>query len=296
MYIFSKFCKMALPLRNTFHRLVGFKSFRFYCKDSQSSGDEAKAKYKIVMVRHGESEWNKKNLFCGWYDAALSEGGLAEACSAGTALRKAKLEFDIAHTSVLKRANDTLMAILLSSGHKEIPIRKTWRLNERHYGGLTGLNKTETAKKFGEEKVQIWRRSFDTPPPPMEEDHKYYNEIRNDARYCENGPEPEEFPKTESLKLTIERTLPYWDEVIVPQIREGKRIIIVAHGNSLRGVVKHLDEISDEAIMGLNIPTGLPFVYDLDECIKPVGKIQFLGDPETVKKAMESVANQGKAK
>ncbi|EDW80490.1 uncharacterized protein Dwil_GK11561 [Drosophila willistoni] len=287
---------MALPLRNPFYRLIGKTAFRFYSKDSANSGDEEKAKYKIVMIRHGESEWNKKNLFCGWYDAALSENGLVEACSAGTAIRKAKLKFDIAHTSVLKRANDTLMAILLSSGHKDIPIRKTWRLNERHYGGLTGLNKTETAKKFGEEKVQIWRRSFDTPPPPMEEDHKYYNEIRNDPRYCENGPDPEDFPKTESLKLTIERTLPYWNEVIVPQIREGKKIIIVAHGNSLRGVVKHLDEISDEAIMGLNIPTGLPFVYNLDECIKPVGKIQFLGDPEMVKKAMESVANQGKAK
>ncbi|XP_001359500.4 phosphoglycerate mutase 2 [Drosophila pseudoobscura] len=262
---------------------------------SKDSCQEKKGLYKVVMVRHGESEWNQKNLFCGWFDARLSEKGLQEACSAGIALKKAKMEFDVAYTSLLTRAQDTLAAALSASGHKTIPICKTWRLNERHYGGLTGLNKAETAKKFGEEKVKIWRRSFDTPPPPMEKDHKYYDIIVNDPRYC-GQLDPKDFPKSESLKLTIERCLPYWNDVIVPQIQEGKRVLVAAHGNSLRGVVKHLEGISDEAIMGLNLPTGIPFVYELDESLKPLGTLKFLGDPETVKKAMEAVANQGKAK
>jgi len=201
----------------------------------------------------------------------------------------------VVHTSVLSRAQDTLTAVLKSSEHKKIPVCFTWRLNERHYGGLTGLNKAETAKKFGEEKVQIWRRSFDTPPPPMEKDHEYYACIVEDPRY-KDQLKPEEFPKTESLKLTIERTLPYWNEVIVPQIKEGMRILVAAHGNSLRGVVKHLECISDKDIMNLNLPTGIPFVYELDENLRPLNTLKFLGDPETVKKAMESVANQGKAK
>jgi len=204
-------------------------------------------------------------------------------------------KFDVAHTSVLTRANKTLEAILSAIGQTDIPVQKTWRLNERHYGGLTGLNKAETAAKHGEAQVQIWRRSFDTPPPPMDETNDYYHTIVDDPRY-KDGPTKAEFPMFESLKLTIARTLPYWDDVIVPQLKEGKMILIAAHGNSLRGIVKHLDGLSDEAIMGLNLPTGIPFVYELDEAMRPVVSMQFLGDEETVKKAIESVANQGKAK
>lgn len=252
-------------------------------------------KYKIVMVRHGESEWNQKNLFCGWFDANLSEKGQQEAKAAGKAVKDAGLKFDIAHTSVLTRAQVTLNSILTESGQQGIPVCKTWRLNERHYGGLTGLNKAETAAKYGEDQVKIWRRSFDIPPPPMEPGHAYYDTIVKDPRYAE-GPKPEEFPMFESLKLTIERTLPYWNDVIIPQLKEGKKIIIAAHGNSLRGIVKHLDNMSDEAIMNLNLPTGIPFVYELDENFKPVVSMQFLGDEETVKKAIEAVAAQGKAK
>jgi len=252
-------------------------------------------KYKIVMVRHGESEWNQKNLFCGWFNANLSDKGRSEAVAAGAAVKDAGLKFDIAHTSVLKRANDTLDSILKGSDQTGIPIQKTWRLNERHYGGLTGMDKSETAKKYGEEQVQIWRRSYDIPPPPMEGDHKYYKDIVEDPIY-KDGPPKDEFPKFESLKLTIARTLPYWNEVIIPQLKEGKKIIIAAHGNSLRGIVKHLDAMSDEAIMGLNLPTGIPFIYELDENFKPVVSMKFMGDEETVRKAIESVANQGKAK
>ncbi|XP_044259884.1 phosphoglycerate mutase 2-like [Tribolium madens] len=253
--------------------------------------------YKIVMVRHGESEWNQKNLFCGWYDAKLSEKGKQEAANAGKALKDAGYKFDQAYTSVLSRAQDTLQIILKTLGQSDIPIQTTWRLNERHYGALTGLNKTETAAKYGEQQVAIWRRSFDVPPPPMENDHPHYKDIVCDPRY-KNGPSPEQFPKFESLKLTIQRTLPFWNETIVPQIKAGKNILIAAHGNSLRGIVKHLDQLNDEQIMGLNLPTGIPFVYMLQENMKPAqgGSLQFLGDPETVKKAMEAVANQGKAK
>jgi len=247
------------------------------------------------MVRHGESEWNKLNKFCGWFDADLSETGVKEAHAAGKALKDAGYKFDLAYTSVLTRANRTLGAILEEIDQKDIPIEKTWRLNERHYGGLTGLNKAETAAKHGEEQVQIWRRSFDTPPPPMDKDNDCYDCIVNDPRYA-NGPSKEEFPMFESLKLTIQRTLPFWNETIVPTIKSGKKILIAAHGNSLRGIVKHLDGITDAGIMTLNLPTGIPFVYELDENLKPVVSMKFLGDEETVAKAIASVAAQGKAK
>jgi len=260
-----------------------------------SSSFVTMAPYKIVMIRHGESEWNQENKFCGWYDANLSTKGMDEAKAGGKALNDAGYTFDVAHTSLLTRAQVTLGHVLSGIGQEDLKVEKTWRLNERHYGGLTGLNKAETAAKHGEEQVKIWRRSFDTPPPPMEKDHPYYDVIRNDPRYA-NGPTDEEFPTCESLKLTIERTLPYWNDVIVPQLKEGKKILIAAHGNSLRGIVKHLDQMTDEAIMGCNLPTGIPFVYELDENLKPVVSMQFLGDEETVKKAIESVAAQGKAK
>lgn len=277
-------------------KLVSIKYFKLSIPLLNSSTC-AMAPYKIVMVRHGESEWNQKNLFCGWYDAKLSEKGMEEATNAGNALKDGGYKFDLAYTSVLTRAQDTLQAILSALGQTNIPVEKTWRLNERHYGALTGLNKAETAEKYGEKQVTIWRRSFDVPPPPMESDHPYYKEIVCDPRY-KNGPPPDQFPKFESLKLTIERTLPFWNETIVPKIKAGKRILIAAHGNSLRGIVKHLDQLNDEQIMALNLPTGIPFFYNLNENMKPTagGSMQFLGDQETVKKAMEAVANQGKAK
>lgn len=250
--------------------------------------------YKIVMIRHGESEWNKENKFCGWFDAGLSDKGKQEAVAGGQALQQAGFQFDVAHTSLLTRAQVTLAAVLEQVGQTDLQIERTWRLNERHYGALTGLNKAETAAKHGEEQVKIWRRSFDVPPPAMESEHPYYSAIREDPRY--SGVAAEEFPSAESLKLTIQRTLPYWDQVIVPQLKAGKRVLVAAHGNSLRGIVKHLDNMTDEQIMGCNLPTGIPFVYELDQDLKPVVSMQFLGDEDTVKKAIESVANQGKAK
>lgn len=225
----------------------------------------------------------------------MSTTGLAEAKTAGESLKAAGYKFDIAHTSVLQRAEKTLEAVLKEIGQESLETKKTWRLNERHYGALTGLNKAETAAKHGEEQVKIWRRSFDIPPPPMNPEHDYYKIIVDDPRY-KDGPTKDEFPMFESLKLTIERTLPYWNDVIVPDIKAGKKVIVAAHGNSLRGIVKHLDGLSEAAVMGLNLPTGIPFVYELDENMKPVDSMAFLGDEETVKKAMEAVANQGKAK
>jgi len=249
--------------------------------------------YRVVMVRHGESEWNKENKFCGWFNADLSDKGKAEAKAAGEALKKDGYEFDLAYTSYLRRANETLVSILEVLG-KNVDTQYSWRLNERHYGGLTGLNKAETAKKYGDEQVHIWRRSFDVPPPEMDDTHPYYSVINGDDKY-KDVPK-EEMPSCESLELTIKRSLPYWNDTIVPSIKAGKKVIIAAHGNSLRGIVKHLDNMSNEAIMGLNLPTGIPFYYDLDENMKPVVSMQFLGDEETVKKAMDAVAAQGKSK
>lgn len=250
---------------------------------------------KIVMCRHGESEWNQQNLFCGWYNANLSAKGMEEAKAAGKGLRNANMQFDVAFTSVLKRANLTLENILKEIGQPNIPVVKTWRLNERHYGALTGMNKTETAEKYGEEQVKIWRRSFDNPPPPMDEAHPYYNDIVNDPIYA-NGPPKDQFPMFESLKLTIERTLPFWNDEIVPQLRKNKRVIIAAHGNSLRGIIKHIEHMGDDDIMNLNLPTGIPFVYTLDQKMDAIGTMEFLGDPETVARAIAEVAAQGKKK
>uniref|UniRef100_H2YCR4 Phosphoglycerate mutase n=1 Tax=Ciona savignyi TaxID=51511 RepID=H2YCR4_CIOSA len=252
------------------------------------------AEYTIIMVRHGESKWNMENKFCGWFNADLSDKGREEAKAAGKALKDGGYTFDLAYTSVLTRANDTLDAILGTLEQTNIPIKKTWRLNERHYGGLTGLNKAETAKKFGDEQVLTWRRSFGVPPPEMETDHPYYDVINKDERY--KDVDPADMPKCESLELTIKRALPYWNDEIVPALKSGKKIIIAAHGNSLRGIVKHLDDLSDKRIMELNLPTGIPFYYKLDENMKPIVSMQFLGDPETVKKAMAAVAAQGTSK
>jgi 2,3-bisphosphoglycerate-dependent phosphoglycerate mutase len=247
--------------------------------------------YKVVLLRHGESEWNKENRFTGWTDVDLSPKGVAEAHQAGKTLRAEGFVFDMAFTSVLKRAIKTLWITLEELDQMWIQVEKSWHLNERHYGDLQGLNKAETAKKVGEEQVKIWRRSYDVPPPPLSEDDPRFP--GKDPRY-KNVP-PELLPKTESLKDTVARFLPYWKETIVPVIKSGKRVIIAAHGNSLRALVKYLDEMSEEEIVKLNIPTGIPLVYELDEELKPI-KHYYLGDPEKIKKEMEKVANQGKAK
>nr|CAB3264801.1 phosphoglycerate mutase 1-like [Phallusia mammillata] len=251
-----------------------------------------KMPFKVVMIRHGESEWNKENKFCGWFDASLSSKGVQEAKDAGIALKNEGYQFDVAYTSVLKRANDTLTEVLKALNQEDLNTKKSWRLNERHYGKLTGLNKAETAEKYGDKQVHIWRRSFDVPPPEMDKSHKYYEEIAKNYKDLSES----DIPKCESLKMTIERALPYWNDEIVPSIKSGQKIIIAAHGNSLRGIVKYLDNMSDEAIMGLNLPTGIPFVYELDDDMKPVVSMKFLGDEETVKKAMDAVAAQGKSK
>ncbi len=246
---------------------------------------------KLVLLRHGESVWNKENLFTGWTDVDLSERGIAEAEEAGRLLREGGYEFDLAFTSVLKRAIRTLWITLTEIDQMWIDVYRSWRLNERHYGALQGLNKAETAEKYGEEQVKLWRRSYDVPPPELDESDERYP--GHDRRY--RLLTPEELPKTESLKLTIDRFLPYWFDAIVPHIKEGKRVIIAAHGNSLRGLVKHLDKMSDEKIVGLNIPTGVPLVYELDDDLRPLNSY-YLGDTEELEKKMQAVANQAKAK
>jgi 2,3-bisphosphoglycerate-dependent phosphoglycerate mutase len=247
--------------------------------------------YKIVMVRHGESVWNKENRFTGWTDVDLSEKGIEEAKKGGRILKENGYVFDVAFTSVLKRAINTLHIILAEMDLLWIPEYKHWRLNERHYGALQGLNKAEMAEKYGEEQVKIWRRSYDVPPPPLTKDDPRYP--GHDPRYKEL--KEEEIPLCESLKDTVARVLPYWNEVIAPTIKEGKRVIIAAHGNSIRALVKYLDNISDQDIVEVNIPTGIPLVYELDENLKPINRY-YLGDPEEVRRAMEAVAAQGKAK
>lgn len=247
--------------------------------------------YKIVLIRHGESLWNKENRFTGWADVDLSEKGKEEAAKAGQQLKKEGFAFDMAYTSVLKRAVKTLWTVLDNMDLNWIPVINSWKLNERHYGALQGLNKAETAAKFGEDQVKIWRRSYDTPPPALEKSDERFP--GNDSRYSSLAEE--ELPLTECLKDTVARVIPYWEKEIAPKITEGKKIIIAAHGNSLRALVKYLDNISDSDIVSLNIPTAMPLVYELDENLKPV-KNYYIGDPEAVKKAMEAVANQGKAK
>ncbi len=247
--------------------------------------------YKVVLLRHGESAWNKENRFTGWTDVDLSEKGLEEAAEAGRVLKSEGYTFDLAYTSVLKRAIRTLWLTLDGMDLMWIPVIRDWRLNERHYGALQGLNKAETAAKFGEQQVKIWRRSYDVPPPALEETDPRYP--GNDRRYKELTEQ--ELPLTECLKDTVARFLPCWHERIAPDIRAGKRVLIAAHGNSLRALVKYLDNVSDEDIIALNIPTGMPLVYELDSELKPV-RSYYLGDPEKVKAAMEAVAAQGKVK
>ena len=247
--------------------------------------------YKLVLVRHGQSIWNLENRFTGWTDVGLTELGAREALDGALEMKKENYTFDIAYTSVLKRAIKTLWIILEEMDLEWIPVYRAWQLNERHYGALQGLNKAEMAKKFGDAQVKIWRRSYDTPPPALE-----LNDERHpghDRRYA--TLKPEELPKCEALKDTVARMLPYWHETIAPMVKSGQRVLVVAHGNSLRALVKHLDNISDHDITELNIPTGIPLVYELDQELKPI-RSYYLGDEEAVRKAAEAVAKQGKAK
>jgi 2,3-bisphosphoglycerate-dependent phosphoglycerate mutase len=246
---------------------------------------------KLVLLRHGESVWNKENRFTGWTDVGLTAQGEQEARDAGRLLREAGLGFDVAHTSVLKRAIKTLWLALEELDLMWIPVANSWRLNERHYGALQGLNKAETAAKFGEAQVQAWRRSYDVPPPPLAA-----GDPRNpagDPRYRDIAPG--ELPRTECLKDTVARFLPYWNESIAPAVADGRRVIIAAHGNSLRALVKHLDGVSDADIVGLNIPTGIPLVYELDERLTPLAHY-YLGDPAAAEARARAVADQGKAR
>ena len=247
--------------------------------------------YTVVLLRHGESHWNKENRFTGWTDVDLSEKGVREAHESARLLREGGYTFDVAYTSVLKRAIRTLWIVLDDMDLMWLPVQRHWRLNERHYGALQGLNKAETAERHGEEQVMIWRRSYATPPPALTQDDERYP--GRDPRYADIPKA--EVPLTESLKDTVARFLPYWTGTIGPVIQSGKRVLIAAHGNSLRALVKHLDGVSEKDIVGLNIPTGVPLIYELDDDLKPQRHF-YLGDPDAVAAAQQAVANQGKAR
>ncbi|MEN9366180.1 MAG: hypothetical protein RL489_538 [Pseudomonadota bacterium] len=246
--------------------------------------------YKLVLIRHGESTWNLENRFTGWTDVELTATGVEQARQAGRLLKEAGYEFDVAYTSVLKRAIHTLNHCLDTMDRDWLPVVKDWRLNERHYGGLQGLNKADMAKQYGDAQVLVWRRSYDTPPPALASDDPRGQ--RQDPRYA--GLAPEQVPLTECLKDTVARVLPFWNEAIAPAIRSGQRIVLAAHGNSIRALVKYLDNIGDDDIVGVNIPNGIPLVYELDADLKPI-RSYYLGDAEAAAKAAAAVANQGKA-
>jgi 2,3-bisphosphoglycerate-dependent phosphoglycerate mutase len=247
--------------------------------------------HRLVLLRHGESTWNRENRFTGWTDVDLTDQGRVEAREAGRLMAAEKYEFDVAYTSVLKRAIRTLWIALDELDMMWIPVHRSWRLNERHYGGLQGLDKAETAAQYGEAQVKVWRRSYDVPPPPLTLEDPRHPSL--DRRYQELGPG--ELPLTESLEDTVARFLPYWHDTIAPSIRAGRRVLIAAHGNSLRALVKHLDRMADQDVIELNIPTGVPLVYMLSEDLEPLRKF-YLGDSEAVKRAAEAVANQGRAR
>lgn len=247
--------------------------------------------HKLVLLRHGQSAWNLENRFTGWTDVDLTDQGRTEAAAAGKLLREEGFEFDLVYTSLLKRAIRTMWLTLDGLDQMWLPVVRDWRLNERHYGGLQGLDKAETAAKHGEDQVKIWRRSYDIPPPALDENDERFP--GRERRYA--GIPKSQLPLTESLKDTVARFLPMWEEDIAPRIREGKRVLIVAHGNSLRALVKHLEQMSEEKILELNIPTGIPLLYELDGNLKPI-RSRYLGDEEAARKAAEAVANQGKTK
>ena len=247
--------------------------------------------HKVVLLRHGESVWNLENKFTGWADVGLSDRGVIESRQAGQILRQNGYTFDVAFTSVLRRAIRTLWIVLEEMNLMWIPVKKSWRLNEHHYGALQGLNKTETSEKYGEEQVLLWRRSYNVRPPAVDKNDEYYP--GNDPRYkCLSD---DELPVAECLRSTFERFLPYWQDTVTPKIRQGKNVLIVAHGTSLRALIKHLDNVSDDDIINVNVPTGVPLVYELDEELRPLDHY-YLGDPEKIKRAIESVANQGKVR
>ena len=246
---------------------------------------------QLVLIRHGESTWNLENRFTGWTDVPLTPTGVAQAQQAGALLNEASFEFDIAYTSVLKRAVWTLWHTLDVMDRTWLPVVKDWRLNERHYGALQGLNKADTARQYGDEQVLVWRRSYDTPPPMLAADDARCE--RADLRYAKLVPE--QVPLTECLKDTVERVMPFWHEVLAPAMNSGQRVVVAAHGNSIRAMVKFLDDISDDDIVGLNIPNGVPLVYELDADLKSLGR-RYLGDPDAVAKAAAAVASQGKAR
>jgi 2,3-bisphosphoglycerate-dependent phosphoglycerate mutase len=260
------------------------------CTIPDSSPVFERTMHKLVLIRHGQSQWNLDNRFSGWADVDLTEQGRAEATEAGRLLQADGFSFDVAHTSVLKRAVRTLWGVQDEMGLMWLPVVTDWRLNERHYGGLTGLNKAETAAQFGEDQVKIWRRSYDIPPPPLERSN---NESVTDPRYA--TLDPKDIPDTECLKDTVDRVMPYWNEVLAPAIKAGQRVLVVAHGNSLRALVKYLDDISGEAIVGINIPNGVPLVYEFDDALKPIRHC-YLGDADAIAAKMAAVASQGKAK
>lgn len=246
--------------------------------------------YKLVLIRHGESTWNLENRFTGWTDVDLTPTGIEQAQNAGQLLKNEGYDFDVAYTSVLKRATRTLWHVLDEMDRTWLPVMHSWRLNERHYGALQGLNKGETAQKYGDEQVLVWRRSYDTPPPPMDATDE--RSERGDRRYARL--KPEEVPLTECLKDTVDRVLPFWNESMAPAIKAGKRLVVVAHGNSIRALIKYLDQVSDNDIVALNVPNGIPLVYELDENLKPL-RSYYLGDREAVAKAAAAVGAQGKA-
>ena len=246
--------------------------------------------YKLVLIRHGESTWNLENRFTGWTDVDLTPAGIEQAKASGRLLRQGGWEFDLCYTSVLKRATRTLWHCLDEMDRTWLPVLHSWRLNERHYGALQGLNKAETARRFGDEQVLIWRRSYDIPPPALTPEDPRCE--RGDIRYAKL--KPQEVPLTESLKDVVARVLPFWNEAMAPAIRAGRQVLVSAHGNSIRALVKYLDQISDQDIVGLNIPNGIPLVYELDEALKPL-RHYYLGDPEVAAKAAAAVASQAKA-
>jgi 2,3-bisphosphoglycerate-dependent phosphoglycerate mutase len=246
--------------------------------------------YKLVLIRHGESSWNLENRFTGWTDVDLTPTGIDQAKNAGKLLKAEGYEFDVAYTSVLKRATRTLWHTLDEMDRTWLPVVHSWRLNERHYGALQGLNKADTAQKYGDAQVLVWRRSYDTPPPALEASDP--RSERADIRYAKL--KPEQIPLTECLKDTVQRVLPFWNEAIVPAIKAGKRIVVAAHGNSIRALIKYLDNIGDDDIVGVNVPNGIPLVYELDADLKPI-RHYYLGDAKAAAKAAAAVASQGKA-
>ena len=247
--------------------------------------------HKLVLLRHGESQWNLENRFTGWTDVDLSEKGIQEATSSGEILKESGFEFDLAYSSLLLRAHRTMDICLKEMGISDIPLKYNWRLNERHYGTLQGLNKVKTVQKYGDEQVLTWRRSYNTPPPPLRINDERHPRFDNSYDNLNEN----QLPASESLKDTVGRFLPYWHETIAPSIQSGKKVLIVAHGNSLRALVKYLDDISEEEIIGLNIPTGIPLVYELDDQLSPI-KHYYLGDQDAIDKKASEVAAQGKAK